>query len=131
MENLFNGKNIYDGSNGLWYELHGDYYFPCLTFPEEERQPIGIWGKRHHRFLKEKHRALCDALLLKGELNRHLAEVDRRAQNLIFELVKQLAERAGITEQLKATNQMEWARQMNAIHHQAEEIVYHEVVFTL
>lgn len=131
MENLFNGKNIYDGSNGLWYELHGDYYLPCLTFPEEERQPIGIWGKRHHRFLKEKHRALCDALLLKGELNRHLAEVDRRAQNLIFELVKQLAERAGITEQLKATNQMEWARQMNAIHHQAEEIVYHEVVFTL
>ena len=71
---------IYDENNGLWYELHGDYYLPCLTVPEEERQPIGIWGKRHHRYLKENHRALCDALLLKGELNRHLAEVDRRAE---------------------------------------------------
>ena len=122
---------IYDENNGLWYELHGDYYLPCLTVPEEERQPIGIWGKRHHRYLKENHRALCDALLLKGELNRHLAEVDQRAEDLLFELVKQLAQKAGITEQLKATNQMEWVRQMNVIHNQAEEIVYHDVIYTL
>ena len=121
---------IYDENNGLWYEQHGDYYLPCLTVPEEGRQPIGIWGKRHHRYLKENHRALCDALLLKGELNRHLAEVDRRAERLLFELVKQLAEKAGITEQLKADNQMEWVRQMDTIHNQAEEIVYHEVIYT-
>ena len=124
-------QNIYDENNGLWYELHGDYYLPCLTVPEEEHQPIGIWGKRHHRYLKENHRALCDALLLKGELNRHLAEVDRRAEDLLFELVKQLAQKAGITEQLKADDQMEWMRQMNAIHNQAEEIVYHDVIYTL
>lgn len=92
---------------------------------------IEIWCRRYHRYLKENHRALCDALLLKGELNRHLAEVDRRAENLLFELVKQLAEKAGITEQLKVDDQMEWVRQMNAIHNQAEEIVYHEVIYTL
>lgn len=124
-------KYIFDESNGLWYELHGDYYLPYLTIPEEEHQPIGIWGKRHHQYLKENHRALCDALLLKGELNRHLAEVDQRAENLLFELVKQLAERAGVTEQLKAADQMEWVRQMNAIHNQAEEIVNNEVIYRL
>ena len=123
-------KYIFDESNGLWYELHGDYYLPCLTIPNDQCQPIGIWGKRHHSYLKENHRALCDALLLKGELNRHLAEVDRRAENLLFELVKQLAEKAGITEQLKAADQMEWVRQMNAIHHQSEEIVYNQVIYT-
>ncbi len=122
---------IYDENNGLWYELHGGYYLPCLTVPDEEHQPIGIWGQRHHRYLKEKHRALCDALLLKGELNRHLAEVDRRAEDLFFELVKQVAEKAGITERLKADNQLEWVRQMNAIHNQAEKIVYSEVVYTI
>ncbi len=122
---------IYDENNGLWYELHGDYYLPCLTVPEEGRQPIGIWGKRHHRYLKENHRALCDALLLKGELNRHLAEVDRRATEMLELLVRQMAERQGIDEALKATNQMEWVRQMNVIHNQAEEIVYHDVIYTL
>ena len=122
---------IYDETNGRWYALHGDYYLPCLPVPEEAHQPIGIWGKRHHRYLKENHRTLCDALLLKGELNRHLAEVDQRAEDLLFELVKQLAEKAGITEQLKADDQMEWVRQMNAIHNQAEEIVYNEIIYTL
>lgn len=124
-------KFIFDENNGLWYELHGDYYLPCLTVPEEEHQPIGIWGKRHHRYLKDQHRTLRDTLLMKGELNQHLAEVDRRAENLLFELVKQLAQKAGITEQLKADDQMEWVRQMNAIHHQAEEIVYSEIIYTL
>ena len=122
---------IFDENNGLWYELHGDYYLPWLTVLEEERQPIGIWGKRHHRYLKENHRALCDALLLKGELNRHLAEVDRRAENLLFELIKQLAQKAGITEQLKAADQMEWVRQMNSIHSQAVEIVYHDIIYSI
>ena len=122
---------IYDENNGLWYELHGDYYLPCLTVPEEKRQPVGIWGRRHHRYLKENHRALCDALLLKGELNWHLAEVDRRANNLLFDLVKQFAEKAGITEQLKAADQMEWVRQMNSIHSQAVEIVYHDIIYSI
>ena len=124
-------KFIFDENNGLWYELHGDYYLPCLTVPEEEHQPIGIWGNRHHQYLMNQHRALRDTLLMKGELNRHLAEVDRRAENLLYEQVKQLAQKAGITEQLKADDQMEWVRQMNAIHHQAEEIVYNEVIYTL
>ena len=124
-------KFIFDENNGLWYELHGDYYLPCLTVPEVEHQPIGIWGKRHHQYLKEQHRDLCNTLLMKGELNQHLAEVDRRAESLMFDLVKQLAQKVGITEQLKADDQMEWVRQINAIHHQAEEIVYNEVVFTL
>lgn len=124
-------KFIFDENNGLWYELHGDYYLPCLTVPEEEHQPIGIWGNRHHQYLMNQHRALHDTLMMKGELNRHLAEVDRRAENLLYELVKQLVRKADITEQLKADDQMEWVRQMNAIHHQAEEIVYNEVIYTL
>ena len=121
-------KFIFDENNGLWYELHGDYYLPCLTVPEVEHQPIGIWGKRHHQYLKEHHRDLCNTLLMKGELNQHLAEVDRRAESLMFDLVKQLAQKADITEQLKADDQMEWVQQMNVIHHKAEGIVYNEVI---
>ena len=120
---------IYDENNGLWYELHGDYYLPCLTVPEEEHQPIGIWGKRYHRYLKENHRALCDALLLKGELNRHLAEVDRQATEMLELLVRQMAKRQGVTEQLKAKDQMAWVGAMNNIRNATEEIVLRELIY--
>ena len=122
-------RYIYDESNGLWYELHGDYYLPCLTISEEEHQPIGIWGKRHHRYLKENHRAICDALMLKGELNRHLAEVDRQATNMFELLVRQIAERQSITEQLKVQDQMAWVGAMNNIRNAAEEIVLRELIY--
>lgn len=73
-------KQIYDEKNGLWYELEGDYYLPCLKLPEEERRPVGVWGQRHIRYLKEHKRAVYTSLLTSGKLNRYLADIDQQAQ---------------------------------------------------
>ena len=73
-------KYIFDKSNGLWYELVSDYYFPCLTVPAEEEQSVGVWGQQHKRYLKEHHPALYNALLLSGKLNGYLADIDQQAQ---------------------------------------------------
>ena len=99
-------KYIYDESNGLWYELQGEYYLPCLTLPPEEEKPIGIWGQRHLRYLKEYHRITYTNLLTSGRLNAYLAEVDERAKDMFFRLVKGLAEKENVTEELKAENQI-------------------------
>ena len=122
-------KYIYDESNGLWYELQGDYYIPCLVLDEEEIQPIGMWGRKHLRYIKEHRPALHTTLLLSGKLNSHLAEIDSRATEMFDRLVKQLAEKEGITEQLKAQDQMAWVGAMNNIRNRAEEIVLHEMIF--
>ena len=103
-------KYIYNEKNGLWYELQGDYYLPCLKLPEEEAVYIGIWGQRHRRYLKEHRRATYAMLLTSGKLNSYLADVDRQAEELFSQLVKQMAEAEGITEALKAADQMEWVR---------------------
>ena len=123
-------KYIYDKNNGLWYELQGDYYIPCFVLDEEETQPIGMWGIKHLRYIKEHRRVLYTTLLISGKLNSHLAEIDNRATELFDRLVKQLAEKEGITEQLKAQDQMAWVGAMNNIRNRAEEIVLSELIYT-
>jgi hypothetical protein len=122
-------KYIFDESNGLWYELRGDYYFPCLTLPEEEEQPIGLWGQRHRRYLREHRRAVYTSLLLSGKLNRYLAHIDQQAEEMFFRLVKQMAEREGITEQLKADDPMAWVGRMNNVRNRATEMVDQDIIY--
>lgn len=123
-------KYIYDESNGLWYELQGDYYIPCLTVPAEEARPIGLWGQRHKRYLKEHRPVLYNSLLLSGRLNSYLADIDEQAEERMLLLTKQMAEREGVTEQLKAEDQMLWVQRMNNIRASAAELVNHELIYT-
>ena len=99
-------KYIFDEGNGLWYELIGDYYFPCLTVPTEEEQPVGIWGQRHKRYIKEYHPALYNALLLNGRLNSYLADIDQQAQERLDTIIEQMARSQGITEESCRPNDM-------------------------
>ena len=122
-------KVIYDEKNGLWYELQGDYYIPCLKLPEEEQQPIGIWGQRHLRYIKQHRRVLYLNLLTSGKLNGYLADIDKQAEDMFFRLVKRMAEREGITEQLKAENQIEWIGRKNNIRQRAAEVVNEEIIY--
>lgn len=125
MENV-----IYDEKNGLWYELQGDYYIPCLRLPKEEQQPIGIWGKRHLRYIKEYRRVLYANLLTSGKLNTYLADIDRQAEKMFVRLVNQIAVADGITEELKAAEPMTWVGKMNTIRSSATEIINTELIFT-
>ena len=122
-------KYIYNEQNGFWYELQGDYYIPCLVLDEEDAQPIGMWGRKHLQYIKEHRPVLHTTLLLSGKLNSHLAEIDNRATEMFERVVKQLAEKEGITEQLKTQDQMVWVRRMNNVRNRAEEIVNAEVIF--
>ena len=122
-------KVIFDEKNGLWYELQGDYYIPCLKLPEEEQLPIGVWGQRHLRYIKQNRKVLYLNLLTSGKLNGYLADIDKQAEEMFFRLVKQMAEREGITEQLKADNQMEWVSIMNNIRERVTEIVNTELIY--
>ena len=120
-------KYIYDENNGLWYELQGDYYLPCLKLSEEE-QPIGIWGQRHRRYLKSHHKAVYAELLISGRLNGYLADIDRQAEEMFSRLVKEMAEVEGITEKLKADDMMTWVGKMNGIRNRAAEVVNAELI---
>lgn len=122
-------KYIYSEQNGLWYELQGDYYIPCLKLPEEEQQSIGVWGQRHLQYIKAHRRGFYTTLLTKCELNRYLADVNTQAEDMLFRLVKQMAEREDVTEQLKADNQMEWVARMNNIRNKATEIVNNDIIY--
>ena len=122
-------KYIYDKNNGLWYELQGDYYIPCLTVPDQEERPIGIWGERHLRYVKTERKALYTELLTSGRLNTYLADINEQATEQMLLLTKQMAERESVTEQLKAQNQMLWVRRMNNIRDRAMEIVNHELIY--
>lgn len=122
-------KYIYDEKNGLWYELQGDYYLPCLKLPEEEQQPVGLWGQRHLRYIKENRKVLYLNLLTSSKLNGYLAELDKQAEDMFSRLVKQMAEREDVTEQLKAENQMEWVGRMNSIRNRATEFVNNNLIF--
>ena len=122
-------KYIYSEQNGLWYELQGDYYIPCLVLDEEDTQPIGRWGRKHLQYIKEYRPVLYTVLLLGGKLSGHLAEIDARATEMYDLLMKQMAKKEGINEQLKAQNQMAWVGAMNNIRNAAEEIVNAEVIF--
>ena len=123
-------KYIFDESNGLWYELQGDYYIPCLTLPAEEEKPIGLWGQRHLRYIKEHRKALYSSLLLSGKLNSYLADIDEQAVVMFSQLVEQMTQRQGVTEQLKANNQMEWVDKMNEIRTNVMESIYKEIIYT-
>lgn len=123
-------KVIYDEKNGLWYELQGDYYIPCLKLLEEEQQSIGVWGQRHLRYIKQHRKVLYFNLLTSGKLNRYLADIDKQAEDMLSRLVKQMAEREGVTEKLKADDQIEWVGRMNNIRNRAMEIVTQELIYT-
>ena len=128
LEDFKMGKYIYDESNGLWYELQGEYYLPCLTLPPEEEKPIGIWGQRHKRYLKEYHRITYTNLLTSGRLNAYPAEVDEQAKDMFFRLAKEYADRQGVTEQLKADKPLEWVQRMNNIRNAVEKVINTDLI---
>ena len=122
-------KYIYDEKSGLWYELQGDYYLPCLKLPKEESRHIGVWGQRHLRYLKQHRKVLYSELLISGKLNDYLADLNEQAEAMFSRLVKQLSEKEGVTEGLKAENQMLWVQRMNNIRSAAMEIVSSELIY--
>ena len=122
-------KYIFDERNGLWYELQGDYYLPCLKLPEKEQQPVGLWGQRHLRYIKQNRKVFYLNLLTSGKLNSYLADIDQQAEEMFSRLIKQIAEREGVTKRLKAENQMEWVGRMNNIRNRATEFVNNNLIF--
>ena len=122
-------QHFTDEKTGTRYTLQGDYYLPDLALPAEEQQPIGIWGQRHLRHLKQNRRVLYSNLLTSGKLNSYLANIDKQAEEMFSRLVKQMAEREGVTEQLKVDNQMAWVGRMNNIRSRATEIVNHDIIY--
>lgn len=122
-------NRIYDEKNGLWYEKQGDYYIPCISLPAEENEPVGIWGQHHLRYIKQHKRVFYTNLLTSCKLNSYLADVDEQAEEMFSRLVKQLAEKENITEELKATNQMAWVQRMNNIRNRATEIVNADLIY--
>ena len=129
LEDFKMDKYIYDDKNNLWYELQGDYYIPCLVLPAEEEQPIGVWGQRHLRYLKEYRRGTYINLLTSGKLIASLAEIDKQAQERFERLIEGMKQAQGITEQLKAENAFEWIGRVNNIRACAEGIVNEEIIY--
>ena len=122
-------NRIYDEKNGLWYAKQGDYYLPELALSPEEEKSIGIWGQRHLQYLKEYKQFVYLNLLTSGRLNEHLASVDEQAEVMFFRLVKEYANRQGVTEQLKAGNQLEWVGRMNNIRVCVREVVESDIIY--
>ena len=120
-------KYIYEETNGLWYERRGEYYFPCLT--AEEATTVCVWGQRHLRFIKQNRRALSLELKTSGRLNAYLADIDRQADAMLDRLITQMAEREGVTEALKAQDQMTWVQRMNSIRNRAVETVQEYLIY--
>ena len=121
-------KTLYEQTGGT-YTTQGDYYLPDLTIPPEEERPIGVWAQRRLRYLKQHHKILYYNLLTSGKLHSHHADVEEEAQTLFLRLVKQYAEREGVTEQLKAENPMEWGQKMNNIRNRVAETVCADLIF--
>ena len=122
-------KYIYDESNGLWYELQGDYYIPCLKLPDEEQVEIGIWGQRHLEYIKHHRKGFYTSLVLDCKLNRYLADINKHAEEIFATLISQYKNAEGITEQLKADNQLEWVARMNNIRQRVTEIVNDNLIY--
>ncbi len=120
-------KSLYEQLGGTYTQV-GDYLLPDLTLSEGEQKSIGIWGQRHGQYLKRHHKILYYNLLTSGKLNAHLAEIDRQAEEMFFRLIKQMADREGVTEQLKAENQIEWVQRMKNIRNRSAEIINHELI---
>ena len=121
-------KTIFEKMGGTYTQV-GDYLLPDLELTEEEQQPVGVWGQRHRRYLKEHRRATYATLFTGGKLNGYLADIDRQAEKLFSRLVKQMAAMEGVTEQLKADNQMEWVARMNNIRRRATEVVNKDIIY--
>lgn len=121
-------KTIFEEMGGTYTQV-GDYLLPNLELPEEEQQPIGVWGQRHRRYLKEHRQAAYAPLLTSEKLNSYLADIDRQSEEMFSRLVKQMAEAEGVTEKLKAADPMEWVRRMNNIRNRAMEIVNSELIY--
>ncbi len=121
-------KSIFEEMGGTYHEENG-YLIPDLTLPPEEEKPIGIWGQRHLRYIKGHKRLFYVNLLTSGALNSYLADINEQAEELFFRLVKQLAEKEGVTEELKRTDQMAWVGVMNDIRASAREIVYADIIY--
>ena len=121
-------KSLFERMGGT-YEMRGDYRLPCLALPAEEK-PVGVWGQRHLRYIRQHRKALCTALWMGGGLHDYLADIDRQAEEMFFQLVKDYAQRQGITERLKAENQMEWVGKMNSIQNSVLEIVNEKIIFS-
>ena len=120
-------KFITDEHTGLQYELVGDYYL--LAGDEPEQPNIGVWAERHYHHLRKANRVLFSQLTISGKMNDYLAEIDKQAEEMFFRLVNELAEKEGITETLKAENQMLWVQQMNAVRETATEIVNNDLIY--
>lgn len=120
---------IYDEKNGIWYKLIGDYYIPCLTLPAEEAQHIGIWGQRHLQYIRNHKQNLYITLIATNKLNSYLADIDKNAEDMFFQLEKELAKTEGVTEELKDTDYMSWIGLMNNIRNRANEIVCNEIIY--
>ena len=121
-------KRIYDENNGLWYELIGDYYIPVIILSSEEQRPIGKWGRMHRDYLKEHRPILFNDLILSGQLWTYLADLNEQAQERLSVIVEQMKEAEGVTEDLKAADQMAWVGAMNSIRNRAEEIILREMI---
>lgn len=121
-------KTLYEQMGGT-YTTQGDYYLPDLTLPPQEERPFGVWAQRRLCYLKQYHKILYYNLLTSGKLHSHLADVEKEAQSLFLRLVKEYADKEGVTEQLKAENPMEWVRRMNNIRERVTEVVTAEVLF--
>ena len=119
-------RYMFDEKNGLWYELVGDVYLPCVTVPEMQ---LGRWGQLRRRHLKEHQNGIYTGMLLSGKLENHLAEIDAKAEEMFERLVEKLSEAEGINEEVKAVDQLAWVQQMNSIRCRAAEIVREELIF--
>lgn len=122
-------QHFTDEKTGISYTLQGDYYLPDLELPAEEQQPIGVWGQRHLRYIKQHRKAFYTNLLTSGKLNSYLADIDRQAEEMFSQLVKEYAEKEDITEQLKSTDMMLWVQKMNNIRNRATEFVNADLIF--
>ena len=120
---------IYDEKKRLWYEWRGDYYLPCLKLPEAVKVRIGAWGQYHRRYLKEHRKTAYTRLLTSGKLNSYLNDIDQQAKKLFSQLVSQMTAAEGVTEALKAADQMEWVRRMNNVQNCAREIVNSQLIY--
>ena len=122
-------RYIFDENNGLWYELVGDYYLPMVTVQQMDTEKIGIWGERRRKFLREHMKVTYTGMLITGTLEEHLIKVNEVAEEMFDLLVKQMAANEGITENLKAEDQMTWVQSMNNIRARAAEIVREELIY--
>ena len=122
-------KHIYNEQTGISYTLQGGYYLPDLALSDEEKQPIGLWGQRHLRYIKQHRKVLYLNLLTSGKLSWYLADINKQAEDMLSRLVEQMAECEGVTEELKANSQMEWVARMNNIRSRATETVNHDIIY--